>query len=226
MRRRWLLGGMLGTALATALGGSGCSVLPSQPYLQRRDWPLVVRRSEESVAAMPVVSGPAVSPVVSRSAGRGGGLVLLVRTVQAGPGMEARGLQTLQPDGSVKTDFYEQWTVPPAEAVDDDLRRWLADSGLFASVVGPGSRMTADLVLEGELLALHADLASMTAQAALALVLIDQRPGAARIGLQRTAAASVRLEGTDPPALARAQLAAVAAMLRETEADLASALHP
>jgi cholesterol transport system auxiliary component len=151
--------------------------------------------------------------------------MLLVRTVQAGPGMEARGLQTLQQDGSLKTDFYEQWVVPPAEAVDDDLRRWLADSGLFAAVVGPGSRIIADLVLEGELLALHADLASMAARATLALVLIDQRPGSARIGLQRTVAASARLEGTDPPALARAQLAAVAAMLRDAEADLASALH-
>jgi cholesterol transport system auxiliary component len=216
MRRRWLLGGMAGTALTTALGGSGCSVLPSQPYLQRRDWPLVVQRSD-------ALAGPA--PVVSRPAGRGGGLVLLVRTVQAGPGMEARGLQTLQPDGSLKTDFYEQWAVPPAEAVDDDLRRWLADSGLFAAVVGPGSRVTADLVLEGELLALNADLASMTARVALALVLIDQRRGPARIGLQRTEAASVKLEGTDPPALARAQVAAVAAMLRETESDLPSALH-
>jgi cholesterol transport system auxiliary component len=232
MRRRWLLGGMA----ATALGGSGCSVLPSQPYLQRRDWPLVVRRSEELAGAMPAASGPVASgpaasgpaasgPVVSRPAGRGGGLVLLVRTIQAGPELDSRGLQTLQPDGSVKTDFYEQWVVPPAEAIDDDLRRWLADSGLFAAVVGPGSRMTADLVLEGELLALHADLGSMTARVALALVLIDQRPGPARIGLERTEDASVKLEGTDPPALARAQLAAVAAMLRATEADLASALH-
>jgi cholesterol transport system auxiliary component len=246
MRRRWLLGGMVGTALATALGGGGCSVLPSQPYLQRRDWPLVVRRAGDSAAALPPVSGPPVSgppvsgppvsgppesgPAVSRSPGRGGGLVLLVRTVQVGPGLETRGLQTLQQDGSLKSDFYEQWAVPPAEAIDDDLRRWLADSGLFAAVVGPGSRMTADLVLEGELLALYADLASMTARAALALVLIDERPGPARIGpgrigLEQTAAASVKLEGTDPPALARAQLAAVAAMLRETEADLASALH-
>ncbi len=206
MKRRWLLGGMAGTALATALGGSGCSVLPSQPYLQRRDWPLAVRR-----------------PVALPS--RPGGRVLLVRAVQAGPGLEMRGLQTLQPDGSVQTSFYEQWAVPPAEAIDDDLRRWLADSGLFAAVVGPGSRMTADVVLEGELLVLHADLGAMTARAALSLVLIDQRPGANRIGLERTEAGSARLEGTDPPALVRAQLAAVAAVLRQTEAALASALH-
>lgn len=206
MKRRWLLGGMAGTALATALGGSGCSVLSSQPYLQRRDWPLVVRR-----------------PVALPS--RPGGRVLLVRTVQAGPGLEMRGLQTLQPDGSVQTAFYEQWAVPPAEAIDDDLRRWLADGGLFAAVVGPGSRMTADVVLEGELLVLHADLAAMTARAAMSLVLIDQRPGPGRIGLERTEAGSARLEGTDPPALVRAQLAAVAAVLRQTEAALASALH-
>ncbi len=225
MRRRWLLGGLLGTGLVTALGGSGCSVLPSQPYLQRRDWPLVVRQSGDSagVSSTDLAGGDlAVAPAQRR---RPGGRVLLVRTVQAGPGMEARGLQTLQPDGSLKTDFYEQWTVPPAEAVDDDLRLWLADSGLFAAVVGPGSRITADLVLEGELLALNADLASMTARAALGLVLIDQRPGPARVGLERTESASVKLEGTDAPALVRAQRAAVAAVLRQTAADLANALH-
>jgi hypothetical protein len=68
MRRRRMMGGMtaaLATAgLATALGGTGCSVLPSQPYLQRRDWPMVVQR-------------PATLP------SRPGGRVLLVRTVEA-----------------------------------------------------------------------------------------------------------------------------------------------
>ena len=77
MRRRRMMGGMT-AALATALVGSGCSVLPSQPYLQRRDWPMVVRR-------------PATLP------SRPGGRVLLVRTVEAGPGLERRGLQTLSP---------------------------------------------------------------------------------------------------------------------------------
>jgi cholesterol transport system auxiliary component len=202
MRRRWLLGGLVGTAL----GMTGCSVLPGQPYLQRRDWPLVVRR-------------PTALP------SRPSGPVLLVRELRAGPGLEARGLQTLQPDGSLQTGFYEQWAVPPAQAIEDDLRRWLADSGMFAAVVGVGSRMTADFVLEGELVALHADLGSGTAHAALALVLIDQRPAAARIRLERTEAATVKLEGTDPPSQVRAQLAAVTAVLRQTEADLANAAH-
>jgi len=207
MRRRALLAGMTATALAAALAAAGCSLLPSQPYLQRRDWPLVVRR-----------------PPVPR--GQRDSRVLLVRTVRAGPGLETRGLQTLQQDGSLQSGFYEQWSVPPAEAVDDDLRRWLADSGRFAAVVAPGSRMTAELVLESELVSLHADLGNSTARAALALVLIDQQVTPARIRLETTVSASVQLEGTDPPAVVRAQLAAVAAVLSQTEDDLANALRP
>ena len=116
--------------------------------------------------------------------------------------------------------------MPPAEAVDDDLRRWLAASGLFGAVVAPGSRLQADLVLEGELTVLHADLGNGTAQAALALVLIDQHPTPARVLLQRTETASVKLDGTDTPAQAHAQVAAVEAALRQTEADIAAALGP
>ncbi len=232
MRRRRLLRGMGATALAAVLGGARCSVLPNQPYLQRRDWPLTVRRTGELAGLAPGPSSAEISagspaPLATRSDRR----VLLVRVVQAGPGLETRSLQTLQPDGSLQTAFYEEWAVPPAEGVDDDLRHWLADSGVFAAVLAPGSRMTADFALEGELVTLHADLAGMTARAALALVLIDQRPSATqirpgRIRLQRTEAADVKLEGTDPPALVRAQLAAVAAVLRQTETVLANAVQP
>jgi len=217
MRRRWVVGGIGAAAFSAALGGSGCSVLPSQPFLQRRDWPLVVRRPGEVTGAVTGESRGAQS--------RPDGLVLLVRTVQAGPELATRGLQTLQQDGSVSTAFYEEWAVPPAEAIDDDLRRWLLDSGRFSAVLDPGSRLSTDLVLEAELVTLNADLASMTARAALAVVLIDQRPSVVRILLQRTEAASIKLEGTDPPAQVRAQVAAVQAVLSQTETDLADALR-
>ena len=150
MRRRWVLAG------AAAL--AGCSLLPHKPSVQRRDWPLDVRRE------------PAAPPNPR-------GRVLLVRTVRAGPGLEVRGLQWLQRDGSVHVDFYEQWAVPPAQAVEDDLLQWLADSGLFSAVVAPGSRLNADFVLEGELDVFIADLNAGVARVALALVLLDQRPG-------------------------------------------------
>jgi len=198
MRRRGLMFG------ATAL--SGCSLLPQAPYVQRRDWPLDVRR-------------PSVSPRNPR------GRVLLVRSVRAGPGLEARGLQWLQRDGSVHVDFYEQWAVPPAQAVEDDLRQWLADTGLFSAVVAPGSRLTADFVLEGELDVFIADLNAGVGRAALALVLLDQRQGSTKVLLQRTETAEVKLTGTEAQAIAEAMKAVTAAVLQRTEVDVAAAIR-
>lgn len=199
MRRRTMLAG-LGVA---ALGG--CSVLPSQPYVQRRDWPLVVHRPD---VLPPRPSGP----------------VLLVRNLAAAPGLEARGVQWLLPDGSLHVDYYEQWAVPPAQAVEDDLRRWLADAGLFSAVVGPGSRINADLVLEGELTALVGDPKAGVARAALALVLLDQKPNPIKVKLQRTETATAPLASADPAVVVAALQAAVAAVLRQAEAVVAAAV--
>jgi cholesterol transport system auxiliary component len=193
MKRRVMLLGAASLA--------GCSVLPSQPYLQKRDWPLVLRR-------------PTARPP------RQGGAVLLVRTMAAGPGVEARGLQWLLPDGSVHIGFYEEWAVPPALAVDDALRQWLADSGMFSAVVGPGSRINADLVLETELTTLIADPAASVARAGVALVLLDQRRQPARVLLQKTETATAPLAAAAPPAMVRAMRAALGSVLQQTERDI------
>jgi cholesterol transport system auxiliary component len=196
MKRRMALAGM------AALGG--CSVLPQTPYVQRRDWPLDVRRD-------------AVLPP------RRHGRVLLVRSVQAAPGLGVRGLQWLQHDGSVHVDFYEQWAVPPAQAVEDDLRQWLADAGLFSAVVAPGSLLHADFVLEGELNTFMADLNTGLARASLALVLLDQRPNPTKVLLQKTESADTKLMGTEPSAIAEGLKAALVNVLRQSEADVAAA---
>jgi cholesterol transport system auxiliary component len=196
MSRRLMLAGV--AALA------GCSLLPQTPYVQRRDWPLDVRR-------------PSARPH-SR-----GGRVLLVRSVRAGPGLDVRGMQWLQRDGSVHLDFYEQWAVPPAQAVEDNFRKWLVDAGLFGAVVAPGSRLNADFVLEGELDAFLADLNTGVARLALALVLIDARQGRTKVMLQRTETAEAKLAGDAPPAIADAMRAAIVEVLRQTEADIAAA---
>ena len=198
MRRRWVLAGIASL--------SGCSLLPQAPYVQRRDWPLDVNR-------------PSVVPRNQR------GRVLLLRTVRAGPGLDARGMQWLQRDGSLHVDFYEQWAVPPAQAVENDLRQWLADSGRFSAVVAPGSKLNADLVIEGELDTFVADPNTGLARVALALVLIDQRQGSTTVLLQRTVAAEVRLGGDQPPAIADAMRAAIVDVLRQTEKDIAAAMH-
>ena len=188
---------------AAALGG--CSILPSRPYIEKRSWPLEVQRP---------VSLPPLA----------GGKVLLVRTLRAAPGLEARGLQVLQRDGSIHVDFYEEWSVPPADAVEDSLRRWLADSGLFSAVLAPGSRARADLALEGELQSLLALPAQDTSRAALGIVLIDLAPSPTHILLQADETADAPLDVVMPPQVAASGRAAVARLMGRVEAAIAGAL--
>ena len=182
-----------------------CSVLPKRDYQERRDWPLL--------------------PVRPATAGaRGRGKVLLIRTMSAAPGLEARGLPSLAKDGSVNVDYYEQWAAPPAQAMEEALRRWLSESGLFAAVVAPGSRVTPDLVLETELTALVADIPTGAARAGLSLVLLEPKGETSRVRLQRTETAAAKLEATDPAALVAALRQASASVLGQVEASLARAL--
>ncbi len=189
-------------ALAGTLSFAGCSLLPSQPYADRRDWPLDVRR--------PVTLPP-----------RRNGKVLLVRSISAAAALETRGLQWLQRDGSVHVDYYEQWAVPPAEATDDDLRQWLAASGIYAAVLAPGSMLMTDLVLEGELTTFIADPPAGVARAAIAVVLLDQKQNPVKVKLQRTFSANVKLAGTRIPELVDALRAALRDVLQEIEQTLA-----
>jgi cholesterol transport system auxiliary component len=194
MRRR--------ATLAAFLALAGCG-LSERPHIDKRIWPLAVRR-------------PAAAPPARR------GRVLLVRAVRAAPGLETRGVQSLQPDGSMRVDFYEEWAVPPADAMEADLRQWLADSGLFQAVLAPGSRLSPDLIAEPELLAFWADLPSGCARCALSIVLLDQRQASTGVLMQRTFAAAVPLTATDAPAIVESLRAALTDVLRQIEAALSA----
>ncbi|HSU04268.1 MAG TPA: ABC-type transport auxiliary lipoprotein family protein [Acetobacteraceae bacterium] len=181
---------------------AGCSVLPQPKYVQQTQWPLVVRRPES------------LPP-------RAKGHVLVVRDIRPAAGLEQRGLQWLLPDGSVHVDFYNQWAVPPAQALTDDLRQWLAASGLFAAVVAPDSGLTPDMTLEGQLTAFIADPRVLNAHAALAIVLLNQHPVPAKVLLQRTITADSRMATGTPSGVVDALRAALGTVLRGTEAAVA-----
>jgi cholesterol transport system auxiliary component len=189
-------------ALTAPLLLAACG-LSERPYAERRQWPLMPRR-------------PRAEPPRPRAP------VLLVRGLRAGPGLEARGLQSLQPDGSIRTEFYEEWGAPPAQAAEEALRAWLAESGLFAAVIAQGSRMEADQVLEGELTALWTIPATGQAHCALGITLLDQRGATPRVRLQHRFAAEALLSGPSPREAAEAQSAALAATLAQVEATLRS----
>lgn len=185
--------------LLATLGAASCSVLPTRPYETRRQWPLLATR-------------PTTLPA------RPAAPVLLVRTLRAGPGLEQRGLRRVQPDGSVASDFYEEWAVPPAEGVENALRLWLAASGRFAAVLAPGSRLPASRILEGELTDFTADPPAGVARIGLALVELADHAGHVTPLWQRSFVATAPLTQADAPALAASLRAALAACLAQVEA--------
>ncbi len=189
-RRMWL---------AAPLVLAGCSL--ERPYAERRQWPLVARRGR-----------------VERA--RAGAPVLVVRGLRAGPGLEVRGLQSLQADGSIRTEFYEEWAAPPAQAVEEAVRGWLADSGLFGAVVAPASRIEADQVMEGELTGLWTIPATRQAHAAVGVTVLAQRAAVTRVVLQRRFVAEAPMAGNSAREAVEAQTAALAAVLAQIEAAL------
>lgn len=172
---------------------AGCSVLPDRPYVETRRFPLDPRRSGAPVAAR-------------------GRRTVLVRTIRAGAGMDTRNLRTIRPDGTESLDFYAEWAAPPAEAAEQALRRWLLDSRLFAAVLAPGSRVTPDFVLEGELTRLAAVQAEGLARAELTLLLVDERNGSRLVGQMVSEGTAPLASGTGTPTPEQAAEAMSAAL--------------
>lgn len=186
--------------LATPLILSACG-LSERPYTERRQWPLIARR-----------------PRAERA--RPNSPILLVRNLRAGPGLEVRGLQTLQAEGSIRTDFYEEWAAPPAQGAEEALRSWLAEAGLYSAVIASGSRLEPDQVLEGELTGLWTIPATNQAHCALGITIVAQRASTTRVILQHRFTAEAALAGTSPREAVEAQASALANVLGQVEAAL------
>lgn len=172
---------------------AACSVLPDRPYVETQRFPLEPRRTG--------------APVTGR-----GRRTLLLRTLSAGAGLDTRNLRVLRPDGTVQVDFYAEWAALPAEGAEQALRRWLIESRLFSAVLAPGSRLTPDFILEGELSTLIAVQAQGIARAELTLLLIDERNGSRLVGQLVSEGTAPLPGGTAPPTAEQAATAMVAAL--------------
>jgi len=145
---------------------------------------------------------------------------LLVRDVAAAANAEARGLVTRLPDGRQQTDFWNEFALPPARLVDDQLRRWLEESGAASAVLDPGSLGQAGTALEVTLLALYADLADRarpTAVASLSFLLLNASRQPPALITQAMLTERVPLQSADPAAIVAGMNVAFASMFAEIE---------
>lgn len=148
--------------ILSALALPACSVLPDRPYQQTQRFILAPDRPSGGTASR---RGP----------------VLLLRTLRAAPGLDQRGLRILGARDEVTVDFWNEWTAPPADLVEEALRRWLLASGRFTAITAPGSRLRPELILEGEVTRLQAEPAAGIARASLSALLLADGTGESRV---------------------------------------------
>ncbi len=171
---------MLRRLLLVAPLMAGCSVLPDRPFVETRRFPLDPRR-------------PPGAP------GGQARRTLLVRTIRPGAALETRNLRTIRPDGTESLDFYAEWAAPPADSAEQALRRWLIDARIFAAILAPGSRVTPDYVLEGEITQLAAMQGEGIARAELTMLLVDERNGSRLVGQMVSSGTAPLPGGTAAP---------------------------
>lgn len=192
---------------------AACSVLPDRPAIDQRRFPL----------------DPARPPGTRRGPARRS---LLVRLMRWAPGLDARGLRSLTSAGNETTDFYNEWTAPPADLAEAALRRWLTEARLFSAILTPGTRATPDLILEAELNQLRAEPGLGRARAGIAGVLLSDGGAGTRLLTQFAVEGQAPLSATrasgagaastaTPEAAAAAMTAALANALALVEARLA-----
>ncbi|WP_200306946.1 ABC-type transport auxiliary lipoprotein family protein, partial [Paracraurococcus ruber] len=191
-----------------------CSVLPDRPFQEPQRFALSPERP-------PAVAATRRGPV------------LLLRTLRAAPGLDQRGLRVLGAGDVVTQEFWAEWAAPPADLAEEALRRWLLASGRFAAVTAPGSRLRAELVLEGELTRLQAEPLAGIARASLSGLLLADGTGESRVLGQYMVEGTAPLPGGArrdgrivPAEAAAAMSAALGEALARLERDLAAAIAP
>lgn len=190
--------------LAAASLLAACSNPLSRPYPEKRLYVLTARRN----GALP-------APPRGRT--------LVVRTVTAAPGMEGRGLITRRAGNVQESDFWNEFFTAPAAMVQDAMRQWLSESGLFAAVLDQGSQGRADLALESVLVAAYGDGADPAAPAArlhlqTLLLGLDRTPP--RIVARGDYDRRVAVASLAPDVVAPGLSQALALVLTDLEADL------
>lgn len=83
--------------------------------------------------------------------------VLAVRSFSIDPLYDGRGLKYRKGESEYETDFYNEFVLAPQVLLTSQTRNWLSRSGMFETVLEPGSLIEPTHILEGNVLVLHGD---------------------------------------------------------------------
>ena len=188
------------------LGGlTACGSL-SRSYPEKTLYDLDTGRPER-------VAAPAAAPT------------LQIRTLDVSPAYEGVGFVYRVGENEFESDYYNEFFVAPLAILSRGLAQWISDAGIFAAVVGAGTNLVPDYVLDGSVRTLHADLRDPEAPRTIVevqLFLIQVRGRG--VVYSATYRADPVAAGRTPAELAAGWSAAYAEILARVEADLRTAL--
>jgi cholesterol transport system auxiliary component len=151
------------------------------------------------------------------------GQVLAVRRLNVSHLLQGRSFVYRSGEMAYETDFYNGFLASPGPLLGDEVRRWLAASGLFARVTDGTGPILPDLQLEGTIAALYGDFRRDVQPAAVMTIefaLIDITTPRTQILHQKVYQQTIPISNRSPAELVRGWQEGLRAILVELEEDL------
>lgn len=157
----------------------------------------------------------------------GSGGVLRVQDLDVAPAFSGKGLVSQLSDVEFASDYYSEFFTSPNEMLTELLTTWLRKSGGFEAVVGAGSALSADYVIEGTLDKLYLDRRDESRSLAvlsLQLRFIDDRGGKPDLVTAKRYHRAEAIESATPEAVVAGWNRGLGAILIEVQSDLSESV--
>jgi len=148
---------------------------------------------------------------------------LRIRKLQVSPRFEGKGLVYRRGNLTYESDFYNEFFIPPGSLLTEELRQWLARSGLFEYVTDAAGQVEPTYILEGTVSSLYGDYRDGAAPQAVLEIeffLVHDLPAREEILLRKGYRVEIPLKGRSPESLVEGWNNALQQILTALENDL------
>jgi len=128
-------------------------------------------------------------------------VVLEVRRFSIDSRFDSKDMVYRRGEFEYESDFHNEYLVAPEVMITDQVRRWLANSGLFKKVLEPGSLLEATHTMEGSITELYADFSNESEPLAVIEIdffVIQHQPSEKALVYSQHYKASEVIEGRSP----------------------------
>jgi len=201
---RWC--GLRAVVLASAAAGLGACVSLEQPYVEKKSYVIE--------ADVPAEQAEATSEHALR-----------IRRFRVAKPYDEHSLTWREADGTITSDFYHVFAVPPGAMLANQARRYLRVAGPYAAVVDASSAASTPHVLEARITRLVGQRSASGQQHAVIeadFLLLDESGIDAVVLMLKTYTATVTLADGEPATLVHGLGEAWTQVLAQAATDLAA----